>query len=151
LPEYYPTRTERGILANFADPIISLVRAHERQSVRLVELGAGTASKTRILLNAVGHIQTKTLYIPVDVSLDALDMARDSIASCLPEVAIEPIIANYVTDPPQLDPFDGTTLAIYLGSSIGNFSPEGARTILRNLRSQLQGGDALLLGTDMVK
>jgi uncharacterized SAM-dependent methyltransferase len=60
-------------------------------------------------------------------------------------------VANYVTHPPQLDSFDGVTLGLYIGSSIGNFERDEARTILRNLRSQLQTGDALLLGTDMVK
>ena len=64
---------------------------------------------------------------------------------------MRPIVRNYVTHPLQLDPFDGTTLALYIGTSIGNFSPEEAQLILRNLCSQLQTGDALLLGTDMVK
>jgi L-histidine Nalpha-methyltransferase len=64
---------------------------------------------------------------------------------------MQPIVRNYVTHPLQLEPFDGTTLALYIGTSIGNFSPEEARLILRNLRVQLQAGDALLLGTDMVK
>jgi L-histidine N-alpha-methyltransferase len=61
------------------------------------------------------------------------------------------MVANYVTHPPKLERFKGTTLAMYIGSSIGNFSPKEARTILRNLRSELRAGDALLLGTDMVK
>jgi uncharacterized SAM-dependent methyltransferase len=56
-----------------------------------------------------------------------------------------------VTYPIELEPFEGTTLALYIGTSIGNFSPEEARLILRDLRDQLQAGDALLLGTDMVK
>jgi len=64
---------------------------------------------------------------------------------------MQPIVRNYVTHPLQLDLFDGTTLALYIGTSIGNFSPEEAQLILRNLCSQLQSGDALLLGTDMVK
>jgi dimethylhistidine N-methyltransferase len=61
------------------------------------------------------------------------------------------MVANYVTHPPKLERFNGTTLAMYIGSSIGNFSPEEACTILSNLRSELRAGDALLLGTDMVK
>ena len=64
---------------------------------------------------------------------------------------LQPIVRNYVTRPLQLEPFDGTTLALYIGTSIGNFSREEARIILRNLGVQLQIGDALLLGTDMVK
>jgi len=69
----------------------------------------------------------------------------------LPEVRMQPIVRNYVTHPLQLRPFDGTTLALYIGTSIGNFTPEEAQRILQNLRSQLLAGDALLLGTDMVK
>ena len=90
-------------------------------------------------------------YIPVDVSPDALEAACDSIGCLLPDVQLQPMVANYVTHPPKLERFQGTTLAIYIGSSIGNFAPEEARTILRNLRSELRPGDALLLGTDMVK
>jgi dimethylhistidine N-methyltransferase len=116
-----------------------------------VELGAGSASKTGILLDAIVRMQGKLLYMPVDISSDALDMACKSIASSLPGVRVEPLVTNYLTYPPQLEPIDGTTLAMYIGSSIGNFSPEEARRILRNLGSQLQPGDALLVGTDMVK
>jgi L-histidine N-alpha-methyltransferase len=151
LPEYYPARTERNIFASSAEPIITAARAEWPQSLRLVELGAGTASKTGILLDAIVRLQGEVLYMPVDVSSDALDVANESIACSLPDVRVEPIVANYVTYPPQLEAFDGTTLAMYIGSSIGNFSPEESRTILRNLGSQLRAGDALLLGTDLVK
>jgi dimethylhistidine N-methyltransferase len=151
LPEYYPTRTERNIFASFAEAIITAARAGRPESLRLVELGAGSASKTGILLDAIVRMQGDALYMPVDVSPDALDMACESIASTLPEVRVEPIVANYVTYPPQLEPLSGTTLAMYIGSSIGNFSPKEARSILRNLRSELKAGDALLLGTDLVK
>jgi L-histidine Nalpha-methyltransferase len=150
LPEYYATRTECNILASFADTIIAAVRA-DKQPVRLLELGAGIASKTAVLLDAVVSLQSEVLYVPVDISSDALDVASERIAAWSPEVRVEPVVANYVTHPPQVESFNGTTLAIYIGSSIGNFSPEEARTILHNLRSQLQAGDALLLGTDLVK
>jgi len=151
LPEYYPARTERNILASSADAIIAAVCADRSEPVRLLDLGAGTASKTAILLDAVVSLQGEVLYMPVDVSSDALDIARETITSWLPDVCVEPIVANYITYPPQLESFNGTTLAIDIGSSIGNFSPEEARTILRNLRCQLETGDALLLGTDLVK
>jgi L-histidine N-alpha-methyltransferase len=151
LPEYYPARTERSIFVNSAEAIITAARAGKRESLRLVELGAGNASKTGILLNAIVRMQGDALYIPVDISPDALGVACEGIACSLPEVRVEPIVANYVTCPPLLDRFGGPTLAMYIGSSIGNFSPEEARTILRNLSAQLQVGDALLLGTDMVK
>jgi L-histidine N-alpha-methyltransferase len=151
LPEYYPTRTERAILAGYADAIVA--RAHNDRSLplRLVELGAGTASKTCILLEAALRLSDDVVYLPVDVCSDALELACQNVACALPEVRIQPIVHNYVTHPLQLEPFDGTTLALYIGTSIGNFSPEEARLILRNLGIQLQTGDALLLGTDMVK
>ena len=151
LPEYYPTRTERDILANYAEAIIAAVGSDYSRPLRLLELGAGTAAKTGILLKAASRLRNEVIYFPVDVSSDALDAACDSIGCLLPDVQLQPMVANYVTDPPKLERFKGNTLAMYIGSSIGNFSPEEARTILRNLRSELRAGDALLLGTDMVK
>ncbi len=151
LPEYYPTRTERDILANYADAIIAATGSDYSRPLRLLELGAGTAAKTGILLNAAARLRDEVIYLPVDVSPDALDAACDSIGRFFPGVQLQPIVANYVTEPPKLCGFDGTTIAIYIGSSIGNFSPAEARDILRNLRSELRAGDALLLGTDMVK
>jgi L-histidine Nalpha-methyltransferase len=151
LPEYYPTRTERNILARCSDAIIAAACPDRSQPVRLVELGAGTASKSTLILDAAVRLQSDVVYAPVDVSSDALDVACEAITAALPEVCLSPIVANYVTNPPRLESFDGTTLGLYIGSSIGNFSPDEARTILRDLRGQLQAGDALLLGVDMVK
>jgi L-histidine N-alpha-methyltransferase len=151
LPEYYPTRTERGILAGYADAILAAADSGRSLPLRLVELGAGTASKTCILLEAALRLSDDVVYVPVDVCPNALELACQNVARALPEVRIEPIVRNYVTYPLQLEPFDGTTLALYIGTSIGNFSPAEARLILRDLRAQLQAGDALLLGTDMVK
>ncbi|HLV88404.1 MAG TPA: L-histidine N(alpha)-methyltransferase [Candidatus Sulfotelmatobacter sp.] len=151
LPEYYPTRTERAILAEHADAIIAAVRGDRSLPLRVVELGAGTASKTCILLEAALRIADDVTYVPVDVCPDALELACQNVACALPGVRMQPIVRNYVTHPLRLDTFGGTTLALYIGTSIGNFSPEEAELILRNLCSQLRTGDALLLGTDMVK
>ncbi len=151
LPEYYCTRTELEILTRFGDGMLAAACPDKSKAVRLVELGAGTAAKTAVLLDAAARLQSEVLYVPVDVSPDALDVARERIATSLPEVGVSPIVANYVTHPPQLESFEGTTLGLYIGSSIGNFAPEEARAILLNLSGQLQAGDALLLGVDMVK
>ena len=151
LPEYYPTRTERAILAEYADAIIARAQCGKSLPLRIVELGAGTASKTRVLLEAALRLSDDVLYVPVDVCSNALETACDNIACTLPDVRLQPMVRNYVTHPLELDPFDGTTLALYIGTSIGNFSPEDARLILLDLRAELQTGDALLLGTDMVK
>jgi dimethylhistidine N-methyltransferase len=151
LPEYYPTRTERDILANYADAVIAATGSDYSRSLRLLELGAGTAAKTGVLLEAATRLRDEVIYVPVDVSSDALDAACANIGCLLPDVQLQPMVGNYVTHPPKLERFRGTTLAMYIGSSIGNFSPEEARTILRNLRFELRAGDALVLGTDMVK
>jgi L-histidine Nalpha-methyltransferase len=151
LPEYYPARTERDIFANCAEAIITATGSVRSRPLRVLELGAGTAAKTGILLKAATRLRNEVMYLPLDVSSDALDAACDGIGSLLPDMQLQPTVVNYVTHPPKLERFHGTTLAMYIGSSIGNFSPEEARTILRNLRSELRPGDALLLGTDMVK
>jgi L-histidine Nalpha-methyltransferase len=150
LPEYYPTRIERSLLERHADAIVASVCADSRP-LRVVELGAGTASKTCLLLAAAARRQIDVLYMPLDVSADALDIACRGIERAYPAVLIEPVVVNYVDSPPNLEEFDGSTLALYLGSSIGNFKPQESRTILRNTRSQLRGEDALVLGADLVK
>ena len=151
LPEYYPTRTERAILAEHADAIVAAAHSDKSLPLRLVELGAGTASKTCVLLEAALRHSDDVTYLPIDVCSDALELACQNVACALPKVRVEPIVRNYVNHPLEVEPFDGTTLALYIGTSIGNFSPEEARLILQNLRDQLQAGDALLLGTDLVK
>src|SRR6202142_4557068 len=118
LPEYYPTRTERDILTNYASAIIMATGSYSSRPLRLLELGAGTAAKTGILLKAATRLRDEVIYIPVDVSSDALDEACDSIGCLLPEVQLRPMVANYVTCPPELDRFKGSTLAMYIGSSI---------------------------------
>lgn len=152
LPEYYLTRTESGILAAHAEEIIRLAAANGR--LRLLELGAGTATKTDLLLRAAVRRQDHTLYRPIDVSGSALAAAEARLQAELPAVIVEPLIADY-TD--GLDEIPAKTLpgerrlVLYIGSSIGNFDPEDADAVLRTVRSRLAKGDSLLLGVDMVK
>jgi L-histidine Nalpha-methyltransferase len=151
LPEYYPTRTETEIFEQYSDAIMGATQGDGPSPLRLVELGAGTASKTRILLEAASRISDDVCYVPVDVSEDALNVACHNIDRTCPEVRLDPLVRNYATHPLQLKPFSGTTLVLYIGTSIGNFSHREAKIILRDLGLQLRKGDALLLGTDMVK
>ena len=159
LPEYYPTRTERAIFTGYADGMIDAAMAAytratgdaERKKLRLIELGAGSASKTGILLAAAVRHQGATEYLPVDVSETAMEAACSGIARALSDVQVLPQVANYVTDELSIRPHDGPTIALYIGSSIGNFAPDDAAEILRKLRGQLGPGDTLLLGTDLVK
>src|SRR5580700_10269294 len=92
LPEYYPTRTERAILAEYADEIIARTYGNGRLPLRLVELGAGTASKTCILLEAALRVSGDVVYVPVDVCSDALELACENVARALPEVCLQPIV-----------------------------------------------------------
>lgn len=148
LPEYYLTRTERQIFTENADEIIRLARAGK--CLTIAELGAGTATKTGILLEAALRGQGSLLYQPIDVSPSALEEAREALESSVPGVTVKPSVANYVTEPVVIErPKAACVLALYIGSSIGNFTPSEARAVLRNLREQLVAGDALLLGTDL--
>jgi dimethylhistidine N-methyltransferase len=152
LPEYYLTRTERAIFAAHADEILLELG----QPVTIAELGAGTAAKTGLLLEAALRFQPEVLYQPIDVSASALDEAAANLAATIPEVEIRSRVANYITEPFVLDrpsakpgeqPF--RILVLYIGSSIGNFAPLDSTAILRNLRNHLEPGDALLLGADL--
>jgi L-histidine N-alpha-methyltransferase len=150
--DYYVTRTERQILEANADQIIARAKGGHAYQLRIVELGAGTASKTGILLNAIIKQQGPPIhYLPVDVSPTALALAKSTLEHVVPGTYVTPQIANYMTDSLTLPRFDGRTLAVYIGSSIGNFSREQAASVLKLLCQQLQPGDALLLGIDMYK
>lgn len=148
LPEYYPTRTERAIFAAHASEILEV--AAGGSTLTLVELGAGTATKTGILLRAAVERQGSVLYQPVDVSPSALEEATVNLQAGISGVTVRPQVANYTVEPLNLvRPLNARVLALYIGSSIGNFSPPEAVDLLLNLRAQLQPGDTLLLGTDL--
>jgi dimethylhistidine N-methyltransferase len=150
LPEYYLTRTERGIFSAYADEILQQAAGEGRQTLTLIELGAGTATKTGILLAAAVRQQGRVVYQPVDVSETALAAASENIQANFPDVTVRCQVANYTREPLPLDRLPGLrTLALYIGSSIGNFSPDEAKALLRNVRAQLLPGDKLLLGTDL--
>ena len=147
LPEYYLTRAERSIFTQFAEQIL----AFSRGPLTIAELGAGSASKTGLLLAAAAEAQPNLLYQPVDVSESALAEAETSLTANIAGLRVKPQIANYVTDGYTIErPAGCGILAMYIGSSIGNFSPAEATAILRRLRKQLKGAtDALLLGVDL--
>ncbi len=155
LDEYYLTRTERGIFQANADAIIAAASAPTphgfERDLTIIELGAGTATKTGLLLRAAVRRQGSVTYHPIDVSASALDEARDNLTAAIPGVTFSPRVADY-TDGLGEIPADGTRrLVLYIGSSLGNFEPEEARRLLLSVRNQLAPGDMLLLGVDMVK
>ena len=148
LPEYYLTRTERGIFEQFGDEILATADA---KKLSMIELGAGTATKTRLLLDAAVRRQASVEYYPIDISTSALEEARRRIGEEQPQVSCMPIVSDYTTDMSDVHSISGRRLVLYIGSSIGNFEPAEAAKLLRRLRGQLAAGDLLLLGVDHVK
>jgi L-histidine Nalpha-methyltransferase len=157
-PEYYPTRTERGILAANAGRIIALAAhptgcrpaGNNPTHMRITELGAGSADKSRLLLAAVVARQEAALYEPVDVSASALEKATDRIEREIAGVTVSPQVMDY-THEFEFAPTIDRRLVMYIGSSIGNFDPWQAAEVLSGVRSGLKSGDAFLLGVDLVK
>jgi len=150
LPEYYVTRTERQILAQHADEIVAA--AAGGRNLSMIELGAGTATKTGLLLNAAVGLQGSVTYYPIDVSETALEEARTRLEEELPQVTVEPIVADYTEGMRQSGASHaGRRLVLYIGSSIGNFEPADAAHLLAKVRGQLHPGDGMLLGVDLVK
>jgi L-histidine Nalpha-methyltransferase len=150
IPEYYVTRTERAILAERAGEIV--LRAAGEHSLRLVELGAGSADKTRLLLSAAVERQDTVFYEPVDVSASALVEAQIRIENEIPGVLVRPRVEDY-TQGLELDSTLATErrLVLYIGSSIGNFEPGESLMLLERVRAALDPGDCLLLGVDLAK
>lgn len=150
LPEYYLTRTERGILAAHAGEMVA--RAADGKQLRIVELGAGSADKTRLLLAAAVAAQGRVLYEPVDVSKSALEAARERIEREIPGVSVAPRVMDYVQGLNlAAEGPDERRLVLYIGSSIGNFDPDDAARVLAGVRAALRPGDGILLGVDLVK
>jgi dimethylhistidine N-methyltransferase len=150
IPEYYLTRTERAILEARSADIVT--RAAGGQALRVIELGAGSAEKTTLLLEAAVERQDTVFYEPVDVSPMALIEAQMRLEAQIPGVLVYPRVADY-TKGLELDSTlpSERRLVLYIGSSIGNFEPAAARELLKNVRTALNPEDHLLLGVDLVK
>jgi L-histidine N-alpha-methyltransferase len=147
LPEYYPTRTELGLFEAHGAQML----AQAGRALTIVELGAGSGAKTRVLLRALLAQQPRATYVPVDVSRTALEQCARSLEGEFPALEVVPLEGRYRIALPQLSRMSGRKLVLFIGSSIGNFEPAEAVALLRDLREGLRPGDALLLGTDLVK
>ncbi|MGI5238201.1 L-histidine N(alpha)-methyltransferase [Dactylosporangium sp. CA-139066] len=145
LPEYYPTRAEREILAERAGAIARITGAKV-----LVELGSGSSEKTRLLLDALRDHGTLGSFIPLDVSGAALRDALSALRRDYPDLHLHGIVADFVNHLEVL-PESGTRLVAFLGGTIGNFTPAERAPFLSALRHRLAPGEWLLLGADLVK
>ena len=148
LPEYYLTRAENEILENYADEIVSTLDGN----TTLLEMGSGSASKTRLIIEALLRKQPELLFIPVDISASALDSSSRILLQSYPQLQIEAYAGDYFAGLAELKKKPrARTLALFLGSNISNFDPEEALRFMRALREGLHEGDALLLGADLKK
>jgi L-histidine N-alpha-methyltransferase len=146
LPEYYLTRTERALLECWSAALMAAIRPRA-----LVELGAGSADKTRLLLDAMVYAESGELYVPIDVSAEFLDESAARLRDEYPTLGIEPLVGD-IADPLDLgSDMPEPALLAFLGSTIGNFDPVGARALLRNVARATRPGDRFLLGADLRK
>jgi L-histidine N-alpha-methyltransferase len=148
LPEYYPTRTERAILDAQADAIVERTGMAE-----LVELGSGTAAKTRVLLDAMARAGTLHRYVPFDVTEQVVRDCVATLAEDYPSLSLHGIVGDFerhLGEIPPPEPGHPRVVA-FLGGTIGNFTPGARRRFLRALATLLGPSDYLLLGTDLVK
>ncbi len=145
LDEYYPTRAEREILAAAAGEIAAAAGA-----TTLVELGSGSADKTRLLLDAMRDHGTLAEYVPVDVSESALVTAAGRMLERYPGLRVLPVLSDFTAHMP-IHGAGGPRLVAFLGGTIGNLLPAERAEFFASVRAELRAGDALLLGTDLVK
>jgi L-histidine Nalpha-methyltransferase len=145
LPEYYPTRCERSILNRYAPEIVETARAEE-----LVELGSGTASKTRALLYAMAGAGTLKRYLPFDVDESVVQSCALELVDLYPGLRVHGVVGDFDRDLERL-PCGERRLFAFLGGTIGNFYPEERADFLGRIRALMSDGDHLLIGTDLVK
>lgn len=149
LPEYYLTRAEAEILEQHRARIISLVAT---EPFTLVELGAGDGAKTTLLLERLLQEQKRFFYAPIDISAHAIDALVQNLAKRFPTLRVHSIHDDYFRGLKALQTLTRQrTVALFLGSNIGNFTTAAARAFLRRLRRALQTGDWLLIGFDLKK
>jgi L-histidine N-alpha-methyltransferase len=147
LPEYYPTRAERTILEQRSADIAALTGAGE-----LVELGSGTAAKTRLLLSALYDGGTLRRYVPIDVTERMVRDCAEALVGEYPGLAVHGIVGDFERHLAHVPPPEAPRIVAFLGGTIGNFTPGSRRRFLRGLAKLLRPGqDFLLLGTDLVK
>ena len=147
-PEYYPTRTERAILEAHAAEIVAATGATE-----LVELGSGTAEKTRVLLDAMRDAGTLRRYVAFDVDASVVTPVAAAFERDYPGAEVVGVVGDFESDLGSIPPPDtgGGRIVAFLGGTVGNFLPGARRAFLRGLGTTLGQRGHLLLGTDLVK
>ncbi|NVO30122.1 L-histidine N(alpha)-methyltransferase [Hymenobacter lapidiphilus] len=152
LPEYYPTRTEFALFSRHRAAIARALRPQNpAEPFFLLELGAGDGLKTKILLRELLEAGADFTYVPVDISAAALDGLARSLQAELPALRVEPVVADYADALGLMAARPGRKAVLFLGSNIGNFSPEDRQQFLQRLAGPLTPDDRLLIGFDLQK
>lgn len=146
LPEYYPTRTERALLAGWMPELMRQLGTRT-----LIELGAGSAEKSRIILDAMRATGLAELYVPIDVSATFLSQTAVRLRREYPGLEVEPAVADIAVELNLPRRLPRPALFAFLGSTIGNFYPPAAIRLLRRVRAAMGPGDRFLLGVDLRK
>jgi L-histidine N-alpha-methyltransferase len=148
LPEYYPTRAERAILQAEAEAIIA-----ETGAAELVELGSGSATKTRVLLDAMADAGQLRRYVPFDVAESVVRSSAERLVEEYPGLRVHGVIGDFERHLDRIPPptLGEPRIVALLGGTIGNFPPGSRRRLLREIAALLGPDDRLLLGTDLVK
>jgi dimethylhistidine N-methyltransferase len=147
LPEYYPTRTEASILRQYAPEIAQITASCE-----LVELGSGSSTKTRLLLDAYQSLKHPCKYVPIDISATILNASAIQIEKEYPELQVEAFVGTYEEAICQLKPTSlPARMIFFLGNSMGNFTPEECDRFFDQVTAVLAPGDYFLLGLDLQK
>ena len=147
LPEYYPTRTEASILCQYAGEIARITGACE-----LIEVGSGSSTKTRLLLDAYQALKYACKYVPVDVSASILKESALQLQVEYPTLHVQGLIGTYEQALAQLTPASlPARMIFFLGSSLGNFTPQECDVLLNQITDVLAPGDYFLLGIDLQK
>lgn len=146
LDEYYPTRTEKKILSTITEEL-----KLDFSELSIVELGSGDPSKIRLLLQQIPENELSTLqYFPVDISQSAIEDASEKLVDEFPMINISGIVADFILQPNRV-PKTGRRLFCFFGSTIGNLTMDEVEKFMKRLGAEMQEGDGLLLGLDMIK
>lgn len=154
LPEYYLTRAEDEILRRHADEIVQTAKSIRGADLTLIELGSGSAQKTRLIIEALLRRQRELLYTPVDISVTALETSARLLLESYAPLRVAAYAGDYfkaLERMVSLPENKQSKLVLFLGSNIGNFDRQEALAFLHALRRTMKAGDALLLGADLKK
>ena len=146
LPEYYPTRTERALLEGWMPELMAQLGTRT-----LIELGAGNAEKSRIILDAMRATGLAKLYVPIDVSATFLSLTAAQLRREYPGLTVEPAIADISVELNLPRRMPRPALFAFLGGTIGNFYPPAAIRLLARVRAAMEPGDRFLMGVDLRK